>query len=180
MYSMLLDNFLNLSSLVLNREKKHKKSHLLRDSVGNVSLQEFVSVNEREFEGKKYLYVPKAGSDSLIVSMSTHNYGERYYCLRHLLELCPCSLLFIKDPTNTYYLDKDGGELNSILLNSILKHYSPEKVSFFGSSMSGYSALRNSVLFNCNAIVCNPQVSYKDSYQYAWTELRKNFGKGKF
>lgn len=170
---MLLKSFSRLFPALINRKKNAGTNKMLEEKRDKLNLKEFVASKEKVFEGKKYLYVPKPGSDSIIISMSTHNYGERYYCLRSLLELCPCSLLFLKDPNNTYYLDKDGGKTNSRLLKTILKNYSPSKVTFFGSSMSGYAALRNSILFNCNAIVCNPQICYREAYQSAWGELRE-------
>lgn len=175
---MLRKSFMEFPLQLINRNKKTKD--MLEVQEDRLNLKELVALKEKVFEGKKYLYLPKDGADSLIVSMSTHNYGERYYCLRHLIELCPCGLLFLKDPNNTYYLDKDGGESVARLLKTILKNYSPGRVSFFGSSMYGYAALRNSILFNCNAIVCNPQICFRESYQSAWKELRETLKRANY
>lgn len=132
---------------------------------------------ERVFENKKYVYIEREKGEGLIVSMSTHNFGERYYMFHTLIEKCNCSLLFIKDPSNSYYLEHDQGASYQRLLRGFVNKYGCENITLFGSSMSGYGALFHSLELNVNAIVNNPQVDFYSSFHNAWPDLRKTLKK---
>lgn len=138
-----------------------------------MNIEALVTNFEKEFEGKKYLYLPDPSSKSLIVAMSTHNFGDKYYMLRGLAEQKQCSLLFIKDPKNTYYLEKDSGASYQRLLKHFIEIYGSENITLFGSSMSGYGALYHSLSLGLNAIVSNPQTNFKASFDHAWPDLKK-------
>src|SRR5690606_19877344 len=146
-------------------------------------LDNFIQKNENFFEDKKYIYVPyedkKNEGNSLIIAMSTHNFGERYFFLKTLIANQKCSLLFIKDPLNTYYLENDGGQSYKRLLEPFVKKYGENNISFFGSSMAGYAALHFGLYFNTNIIVSNPQIDFEISYKYAWDDLRKTLDRVK-
>ena len=140
-----------------------------------------------EFEGKKYLYIPNRANDSslsidnrsLLIAMSTHNFGDRFFMLKSFLNNQKYDLLFVNDPLNTYYLENDYGASYQRLFEKILKDYKPENVSFFGSSMSGYAAINYALNFSCNAIVCNPQIRFECSYEKSWAALRVTLDKVK-
>lgn len=142
-----------------------------------MDLDYLVKRHEREFENKKYVYIANEVNRTLIVAMSTHNFGENYYMLRGLCESCECSLLFITDPINSYYLEEDQGASYQRLLQKFVKKYGCENITLFGSSMSGYGALFHSLELNTNAIVSNPQIDFKSSFDNAWSDLQNTLRK---
>lgn len=139
-----------------------------------LDLENIVQQNEKEFEGKKYVYLKKDQdiSKSLLVLMSTHNFRERYFLFKNFIENQKCDLLFIKDPLNTYYLEDDTGESYNKLLKSFTDIYGVENVTLFGASMSGYGAIYHSLDLGTNAIVNNPQIVFEESYEQSWPNLR--------
>ena len=142
---------------------------------------DFLIKSEKIYENKKYLYYRSKKNieetRSILVSMATHNGGERYFNLKGLLEKSSFDLLFVKDPKNSYYLGDDGGNSYNKLFSSILSSYSSDNITFFGSSMSGYGALFHASFFNANAIVSNPQLNFEATLQHCWVDLRKTISK---
>lgn len=136
-----------------------------------------VASNERVLFGKKVLFVPYSYSvepKKLLIVMSAHNQGERYMALRSFLDNQICDLLFISDPRNSWYLDKDYGETYQNVIKHFSVNYEPENVFLFGSSMSGYGAILHALKLNANAIASNPQINLDISKDYAWEELKQH------
>ncbi|MFC6167568.1 hypothetical protein [Acinetobacter terrestris] len=144
--------------------------------ISDEELNLIVQKHEALFENKKYIYIPynieENLNKSLIIAMSTHNFGERYFFLKSLVSEQKCSLLFIKDPLNTYYLEKDKGESYKKMLKPFIDKYGASHVTFFGSSMAGYAALNYGLFFDTNIIVSNPQINFELSYESAWKDLK--------
>lgn len=108
-------------------------------------------------EGKEVVFIPHKHSDELIVVFSTRN--QNYYMgLAMHYKRRKTNLLFIKNPENNFYLENDYGESYSKVLNYFVKNFTPEKVSFLGSSMSAYGAIFHGVRFNVNVIANLPQI----------------------
>lgn len=143
----------------------------------SMDLNQILNDFENDFEGKKHLYIPHENSDSLIVCMSTHNFRDRYFYLKSMLIDKKCNLLFITDINNSYYLDDDLGEGYNRLLYRYISKFNPENITLFGSSMSGYGALYHSIKLKTNALVCNPQIAYKETFDNAWGDLRNTLKK---
>lgn len=142
-----------------------------------LNINDIVQKYQKEFFGKKYLYLTKDGNKKdkrLLIVMSTHNQGEKYMALRGFIENQKCDLLFINNPENTWYLDNDTGETYASLLIENIKDYEPCNVFFFGSSMSGYASIFFALRFNANAISVNPQVNLNVSKDYSWDELKQH------
>ena len=142
-----------------------------------MDIRGIVESNERILSGKKYLFVECVGSKKILVLLSAHNQGNKYFLLRSFLENQRFNLLFITDPDNSWYLDADFGEKYLEIINSITCNYKKEDVYIFGSSMAGYAAINFAVNLNVNALVCNPQVNLELSLDYGWYELNKNIKK---
>lgn len=144
-----------------------------------LDLENIVQQNEKEFEGKKYVYLKKDQdiSKSLLVLMSTHNFRERYFLFKNFIENQKCDLLFVKDPSNTYYLENDNGASYQTLLKQFTDIYGAKNVTFFGASMSGYAAIYHGLDLGTNAIVNNPQIVFKESYEQSWPNLRLTLDK---
>lgn len=145
-------------------------------------LQSVVEQYAFEFEGKQCVYIPYKDSKrhpSLIIAMSTHNFGDRYYFIRGLAENQKTSLLFVTDPKNTYYFEDDNGASYERLFSTFVKKYGAAHVTFFGSSMSGYAALYYGFKLKANVIASNPQVNFDVSYEHAWNDLRVTLDKVK-
>lgn len=141
----------------------------------SMDLQAIVEQYSFEFEGKKCVYIPYKDSKrhpSLIVAMSTHNFGDRYYFIRGLIESQKASLLFVTDPDNTYYFEDDKGKGYERLFSIFIEKYGAPHVTFFGSSMSGYAAIYYGFKLKANVIASNPQINFDISYEHAWNDLR--------
>jgi len=138
-----------------------------------------VNSHEKIFDNKRFVYIKGCAekNKSLIVSMSTHNGGERYFGFRALIDSQSADLLFVTDPNNSYYLEDDEGDGYKRLFLSIVSNYAPNRVSFFGSSMAGYAALYHSSFFGANAIVSNPQLNFAITLKNCWSDLKKTINK---
>lgn len=147
--------------------------------INALSDDEILQRYEYKFEGKSALFIPHtAGEEAgLIISMSTHNFGERYFFLRGLLKEQKANLLFVKDPLNTYYLEADQGNSYNRLFSKYLSKFSPHSICFFGSSMSGYGALLHGLRLGANIIASNPQIDLEISKKHAWPDLLKTLSK---
>jgi len=131
---------------------------------------------ERIHLNKKYYFLPSNTVDkkSLLIVMSTHNQKDRYFFFKKIKELNyrSADVIFVTDPNNSYYLEKDMGETYLNFFEFILNGYENSSVSFFGSSMSGFAALFYSIRLGCSAIVNNPQVDLRESLDHAWPDLK--------
>ena len=113
---------------------------------------------------KEVAYVPLDGSSRLLVMFSSHNGGDRFMQCKSLLENQKCNLFFITDPNNSFYLEDDKGHHYHAVLNEVVRMFHPKNVFFAGSSMGAYGALHHALRFGVNAILSNPQVTHKDTY----------------
>lgn len=141
-----------------------------------LDLTEVIKKHQITERGKKLLYVPLKGSASsqLLIVMSTHNQGSNYLAMRTFLEDQKYDLLFVTDPSNTWYLDGDYGETFGEIFKIYTEKYKPENVFFFGLSMSGYGAILHALRLNANAIAANPQISLDMTREHSWPELREH------
>jgi hypothetical protein len=142
-----------------------------------MNTESLVKSYEKDFFGRKYLYIPNEGSKKLLILLSAHNQGNRYFLLKSFLTKQNHNLLFITNPENNWYLDDDLGELYLKLIKSITDTYDNNNVFIFGSSMAGYAAIHFSIKLNVNCLTCNPQVNLNISMDYGWYELNKNISK---
>lgn len=142
-----------------------------------MNIKEIVLENEKTISGKKYLFVECDGADKVLVLLSAHNQGDKYFLLRSFLENQKFSLLFITDPDNSWYLNDNFGKDYIEIIDSVISGYKKENVYIFGSSMAGYAAINFAVQLNINALVCNPQVNLDLTLDYGWYELNKNVRK---
>lgn len=140
----------------------------------SVDVARVVETNEQVVFGKTVLFVAlEAGlrSEKLLVVMNTHNQGGEYMALRSFLENQKCDLLFVCDPANSWYLDRDQGEGFLKTINEFAENYKPHSIFLYGFSMSGYGALFHAFKLNANAIICNPQINLDITKDYSWPEL---------
>jgi hypothetical protein len=146
-----------------------------------LSIDELLERYQFNFENKVALYIPYGVTPEvgLVVAMSTHNFQNRYYFLKGLLSVQRCSLLFLTDPTNSYYLEDDQGAGYQRLLEPYVQRYGAASVTLFGSSMAGYGAIYHGTKLNTNVIASNPQINLEASYEYAWDDLKKTLTKAK-
>ena len=142
-----------------------------------MDLKSIVLSHEKYFDDKKYLFVPFEGSDRVLILLSAHNQGGKYFLLRSFLERQKYNLLFITDPDNSWYLDSDFGAKYIDLLSGVLSGFDKGKCYIFGSSMAGYAAIHFALQLNIHALVCNPQVNLNLTLDYGWYELNKNIAK---
>jgi hypothetical protein len=134
-----------------------------------------VEKHEIQRRDKRLIYIEKE-SDTLLISLSTHNQGNRYQSLVTFSDL-NYSLLFLTNPGNNYYLESDGGKSYYELVREFASLYATRRLVFTGSSMAGYSAIKMSFEFGGNAVVSNPQVDFYLTRMLCWEELRKNIEK---
>lgn len=113
----------------------------------------------------------------LLVSLATHNQGDKYASLEGFSKYIDADVLFLTDALNSYYLRDDLGDTYLNLLNTIVPQYPAEKVVFFGSSMAGFAAVRFAFEFNANCILNNPQFDLDVTLAHAWPELKRNISK---
>lgn len=139
-----------------------------------MDLDATVKSNEKEFFGKKYLYIPLKESEKLLVVLSAHNQGSRYFLLRSFFNQQRHNLLFITNPKNNWYLDDDYGKTYLDLIQSFAQSFDKKNVFIFGSSMAGYAAINFAVRLNVNCLTCNPQVNLELSMDYGWSDLNRN------
>lgn len=142
-----------------------------------MNIGEIVQSNEKTISDKKYLFVECEGSNKVLVLLSAHNQGDKYFLLRSFLENQKFNLLFITDPDNSWYLNDDFGAKYIEIISSVISNYKKEDAYIFGSSMAGYAAINFAVQLNINALVCNPQVNLDLSLDYGWYDLNKNIKK---
>ena len=142
-----------------------------------MDLKSVVQLHEKELKGKKYLFVPKEGCDRVLILLSAHNQGDKYFLLRSFVEKDKYNLLFITDPGNSWYLNDDFGSSYVQLIRSVLVNFDAKKCYIFGSSMAGYAAINFAVQLGIHALICNPQVDLNLTLDYGWYELNKNIAK---
>lgn len=142
-----------------------------------MDLRNIVQLCEKELFGKKFLYVPCSSSDKLLIVLSAHNQGGRYFLARSFIQNQKYNLLFLTDPDNSWYLNCDFGEAYLQILNSVIREFSNDRVYIFGSSMAGYGALHFAITLNLNALVCNPQVNLELTLDYGWYDLNSNISR---
>lgn len=137
------------------------------------------STNNHNGFAPSYLQVSRSSDEfrKLIVTFSAHNNGATFAALQTLHRATSYDILCLRDPTNSYYLEKDGGERFDSIIRETLSHYDPARVTFFGSSMGGYAALKSAALFNGNCVINNPQLDLSISLQWAWPDLKLNIEK---
>ena len=122
--------------------------------------------------GQRIAYVDR-GSERLIVSMQTFRNGLKFMAGNGLMNKSSYNLLFLTNPNNDYYSDAVYFEI----LNKFLPKYEKKNILFFGSSMSGYAALRFSYHFGACFFVNNPQADMHLTLRFAWDGLRKEIEK---
>ena len=124
----------------------------------------------KEKYGRKYVYLEN--NEKLIVIMSAHNQGDNYMSLKTFYDNFNCSLLFLNNPENSWYLDS----CNSYdkILSEILNGYDSKDVIFYGSSMSGYAAILFAFKYNANAFSINPQINLELTKDNCWDELESH------
>lgn len=142
-----------------------------------MDLKSVVQSHEKEFKGKKYLFVPMEGCDRILILLSAHNQGDKYFLLRSFLEKSKYNLLFITDPGNSWYLNDDFGASYVELIKTVLVNFDAQKSYIFGSSMAGYAAINFALQLDIHALICNPQVDLNLTLDYGWYELNKNIAK---
>lgn len=120
---------------------------------------------------------PDRAHERLLVSLATHNQGDKYASLEGFSKYIDADLLFLTDALNSYYLRDDLGDAYLSFLNTVVPKYSAEKVVFFGSSMAGFAAVRFAFEFNANCILNNPQFDLDITVNHAWPELKNNINK---
>lgn len=133
-------------------------------------------MNELIYKNKKYIH-EQYGSDSLLIVLNTHNQGEKYFGYATLTKKTNSDLLFITDPNNSYYLDKDNGEIYKELLIKISEKYEKKKITIFGTSMAGYAALYFGSQLGFHIITSNPQIDLDMSFEISWPNLRETLSK---
>ena len=99
-----------------------------------MNIESLVKSCEKDFFGRKYLYVPKEGSSKLLILLSAHNQGNRYFLLKSFISNQKYNLLFITNPENNWYLDDNFGESYIKLIKYISDKYDKNNVFIFGSS----------------------------------------------
>ncbi|MEG0000962.1 hypothetical protein [Comamonas sp.] len=142
-----------------------------------MDLKSVVQAHEKGFKGKKYLFIPREGCDRILILLSAHNQGDKYFLLRSFVEKSKYNLLFIADPGNSWYLNEDFGASYVELIRTVLLDFDAEKSYIFGSSMAGYAAINFAVQLGIHALICNPQVDLNLTLDYGWYELNKNIAK---
>lgn len=142
-----------------------------------MDLKSVVQMHEKEIKGKKYLFIPREGCDRVLILLSAHNQGDKYFLLRSFVENSKYNLLFITDPGNSWYLNEDFGASYVELIRTVLVGFDAQKSYIFGSSMAGYAAINFAVQLGIHALVCNPQVDLNLTLDYGWYELNKNLAK---
>ncbi len=130
--------------------------------------------HEQNRDGVPFLFVPRPDNAArrLIVTFATYNNGDRYAAAETVHRRLSADFLGLRDPTNSYYLEADGGARFQGVLAHVLARYDPARVLMFGSSMAGYAALRWALHFDANALVSNPQVNLDATLPLAWDQLR--------
>lgn len=113
----------------------------------------------------------------MLILLSAHNQGNRYFLLKSFISNQKYNLLFITNPENNWYLDDNLGESYIKLIKNISDEYDKNNVFIFGSSMAGYAAIHFAVKLDVNCLTCNPQVNLNLSMDYGWYELNKNISK---
>ncbi len=137
--------------------------------------EEIVKQHEQVVLGRKCIHL-KRNQKHLIVSMTTHNNFEKYQSLIAFSDI-PYDVLFITNPTNSYYLEDDLSASYFQFLLPFIEQYGAENILFFGSSMAGYGALRFALHFGANAIVCNAQVDFELTKKTCWPNLLQSINK---
>ncbi|MGZ8216587.1 hypothetical protein [Methylomagnum sp.] len=112
--------------------------------------------------------------ERLLVSLATHNQGDKYASLEGFSKYIDADVLFLTDAHNSYYLKDDLGDAYLAFLKTIVPHYAPAKVVFFGSSMAGFASVRFAFEFDANCILNNPQFDLDVTMDHAWPELKSN------
>lgn len=131
-------------------------------------------------DGQRALYLKRHSDkthEKLLVSLATHNQGDKYASLEGFSKHVDADVLFLTDSLNSYYLGNDLGNTYLSFLNTIVPQYSAEKVVFFGASMAGFAAVRFAFEFNANCIINNPQFDLDVTMDHAWPELKRNISK---
>ncbi|HGS4857649.1 TPA: hypothetical protein ACMDQF_002263 [Vibrio cholerae] len=95
--------------------------------------------------------------------------------LRTFSEQNDFDVLFLNNPENSWYLDDEDSYTQ--VLKSYIDNYQHDKVTFYGSSMSGYAAILYGIKFNADAISINPQINLDISYDFAWDGLKTSLDK---
>ncbi len=142
-----------------------------------MNYEELVEKYEKDENGRKYVYINN-NHPKILVSLSAFNNGDKYQSLVSLFRsTLDADYLFLTDPLNSYYLENDLGSNFLIFLEKILASYRRENIIFFGSSMAGYAAIRFAITFGAKALVCNPQVNFDITMEYAWPALVNGISK---
>lgn len=113
------------------------------------------------FESKLHMIPTSNEQDAprLLVVMAPMNFKGRYMQYKSFLKNQICDLLFITDNSDTYYMGNDNGEgVRNMLYMRLHDFYLESEITFLGSSMSAYAALRFGLEFNANIIMSNPQL----------------------
>jgi hypothetical protein len=133
--------------------------------------------HEVEVAGKKHIYIKSDKDKGLLVVLSTHNFREKYFHIKGLVENIDSDLLFVTDVNNSYYLERDEGKSYKELFSIYVDNYSPSEVTFLGSSMAGYAALYHGIAFNANILCVNPQLNLTLTKEFAWQDLKNTISK---
>ncbi|MCK8066950.1 sulfotransferase family 2 domain-containing protein [Cobetia sp. 1CM21F] len=142
--------------------------------------QEFFNNIPRLGNNSPYIHVKKTDScRDLIVVLSTHNQGEKFFGFEKLTSSHKYDLLFVTNPSNNYYLDiaPSGGNLYIDFLKEIIIDHGYHSVTLFGSSMAGYAALYIGSQLGVNVFVINPQADIELTKEYAWPSLKNTLDK---
>lgn len=120
------------------------------------------------YKNKDYIFIPKADSQTLLVSFAPHGLHDKngnirdknhqFFKLNTLSKNPESNLLFINNKNN-WYLEKDKGEEYHQLLIPYVSKFGAKNITFFGSSMGAYGALYHAILLDVNVIASNPQIS---------------------
>ena len=142
----------------------------------NLVFEELIKNNTHTHFGRSYIYIKRSDSNNrLIIILNAYKQENRFMALKSFIEHSDDDLLFLNNPENSWYLDKE--ESYSKILPTYLNLYASEQIFFYGSSMGGYGAILFALMFNANAIVINPQINLDLTYDRAWEELQNDISK---
>jgi hypothetical protein len=138
---------------------------------------------EARVANQRVVYVPKSGSQKLLVVFSFLNF-KAYHRLRVLRQDQRMNLLFLHDPRNNFYSSRGSDQIFRRVLQRFCTGFKPENITMYGVSMGGNGAIFHALETGANAIAINPIIDWQASVRFsdyeALTDRLRKIGKKDF